>query len=117
MMYNAINITARKIDGMTLTLNLTPDEAEHLEREANRRGMDTASLVQSLLPVWFPQKYSRTPLEEAMTLYNAHLLSFETAAKLAGLSAQAFLDALGQAGVSPFQYTADDVFADVQAQQ
>lgn len=100
---------------MTLTLDLTLEEAARLESEAMRRGMDSASLLRGLLPALIPQTQKRTLLDEALLLYEARLLSFEIAAKLAGISAQAFLDALGRAGISPFGYTADDVFADVKA--
>ena len=100
---------------MTLTLDLTPDEAAPLESEATRRGLDSASLLRGLLPVLLPKSQKRTDLDEALTLYEARLLSLGTAAKLAGMSSQKFLEALGRANISPFGYTAEDVFADVGA--
>lgn len=50
----------------------------------------------------------------AVALYDARLLSQGKAAGLAQLSRAAFLEALGAAHVSPFQYDADEVLADAE---
>ena len=48
----------------------------------------------------------------AVALYDARLVSQGKAAVLAGLSRAAFIDALGQYGITPFQYDADEILAD-----
>lgn len=55
----------------------------------------------------------RTPLEDAMTLYDLRVVSLGIAARIANVSHSEFIDALGRAGVSVFQYGADEVFAEV----
>lgn len=50
----------------------------------------------------------------AVALVDARLLSQGRAARLAGLSRAAFLDAMGAAHVSPFQYDVDEVLADAE---
>ncbi len=47
-------------------------------------------------------------LAAAVKWYELRRVSQERAAKIAGLSRTEFLAALGQFGVSPFQYTAQD---------
>jgi predicted HTH domain antitoxin len=48
-------------------------------------------------------------LAAAVKWYELRRVSQERAAKIAGLSRTEFLAALGQFGVSPFQYTAEEV--------
>ena len=48
-------------------------------------------------------------LAAAVKWYELRRVSQERAAKIAGLSRTEFLVALGQFGVSPFQYTAEEV--------
>ena len=48
-------------------------------------------------------------LAAAVKWYELRRVSQERAAKIAGLSRTNFLAALGQFGVSPFQYTAEEV--------
>jgi predicted HTH domain antitoxin len=55
----------------------------------------------------------RTPLEDAMTLYDLHVVSLGIAARIANVSISEFIDALGRAGISIFQYTSEEVLAEV----
>lgn len=55
----------------------------------------------------------RTPLEDAMTLYDLRVVSLGIAARIANVSHSEFIDALGSSGLSVFQYSADEVFAEV----
>jgi predicted HTH domain antitoxin len=48
------------------------------------------------------------PVEEAIALYEARAVTQGQAAALAGVSRAEFIDALGRAGVSPFQYSAEE---------
>ena len=50
----------------------------------------------------------------AVALYDARMVSQGKAAQIAGLSRAAFIDALGRHGVSPFQYDADEVLAELE---
>ena len=49
----------------------------------------------------------------AIELYAEELVSQEIAARIAGLSRSQFLEVLSRAGVSPFQYTADELHEDL----
>jgi predicted HTH domain antitoxin len=61
-----------------------------------------------------PQDFARElRLVAAVKWYELKMLSQERAAQVAGLSRAEFLLALGRFGVSPFQYGADEVLADV----
>ena len=51
-------------------------------------------------------------LRLSVALFDAALLSNGNAAKMAGLSRVAFLGALGQFDVTPFQYDAEEILAD-----
>jgi len=57
--------------------------------------------------------YRRTPLEEAMTLYDLRVVSLGIAARIAKVSVSEFIDALGRAGVPVFQYNPEEVLAEV----
>ncbi|MFN0062077.1 MAG: UPF0175 family protein [Myxococcaceae bacterium] len=57
-----------------------------------------------------PQGFTRElRLAAAVKWYELRLLSQGRAAEVAGLSRAEFLDALGRFGVTPFQYSADEV--------
>lgn len=57
-----------------------------------------------------PENFTRElRLAAAVKWYELGRISQERAAKIAGLSRAEFLAALGQFGVSPFQYTATEV--------
>jgi predicted HTH domain antitoxin len=53
-------------------------------------------------------------LAAAMKLYELRRLSSGAAAELAGIPRVLFLEKLGEYGVSPFQYSADELAADVE---
>lgn len=55
----------------------------------------------------------RTPLEDAMTLYDLRVVSLGAAARIAGVSVSHFIDALGRAGIPLIQYGAGEVLAEV----
>ena len=57
----------------------------------------------------------RSPLEGAMTLFDLEVVSLEVGARIAGVSQREFLDALGQAGISALQYSAEEAFAEAKA--
>lgn len=48
----------------------------------------------------------------AVALYDAQVVSQGRAAQLAGLSRAAFIDALGRYGVTPFQYTVEEILVE-----
>lgn len=54
-------------------------------------------------------------LAAAVKWFELGRLSQGRAAEIAGLSRAAFLEALGRFGVSPFQYTADEVVAEARS--
>lgn len=54
-------------------------------------------------------------LAAAVKWYEMGRLSQGRAAEIAGVNRAEFLEALGRFGVSPFQYTADEVIAEAEA--
>lgn len=57
-----------------------------------------------------PEDFARElRLAAAVKWYELRKLSQERAASIAGISRAEFLDALGRFGVSPFQYSADEL--------
>jgi predicted HTH domain antitoxin len=66
-------------------------------------------------PLSLAEISARTPLEDAMTLYDYRVVSLGIAARIANVSQSEFIDALGQAGISVFQYGPEEVLADVAA--
>lgn len=60
-----------------------------------------------------PEAFARDfRLAAAVKWYELRQVSQERAAEIAGLSRAEFIDALGRFGVSPFQYTADEIAAE-----
>lgn len=55
-------------------------------------------------------------LAAAIKWYELGRLSQSKAAEIAGLSRTEFFDALGRYGVTPFQYDADEVIAEVRGE-
>jgi predicted HTH domain antitoxin len=55
----------------------------------------------------------RTPLQDALTLYDLRVVSLGIAARIAGVSVSEFIEALGRAGIPVFQYSAEEVLAEV----
>jgi predicted HTH domain antitoxin len=53
-------------------------------------------------------------LAAAVQWYESRRISQAKAAEIAGLSRAEFLQALGQLGISPFQYSADEVIQEAQ---
>ena len=58
---------------------------------------------------------ARTPLRDAVTLYDMGVVSLGIAAQIADVSVSEFIDALNQAGVSVIQYSAEEVLAEAAA--
>jgi predicted HTH domain antitoxin len=57
-----------------------------------------------------PAEFARElRMAAAAKWYEMRLVSQERAARIAGLSRAEFLSTLGRFGVSPFQYTADEI--------
>ena len=56
---------------------------------------------------------SEMRLAAAVKWYEMHQISQAMGAEIAGLSRSEFLTALGRFGVSPFQYDADEIVAEV----
>ena len=57
-----------------------------------------------------PESFARDlRLAAAVKWYELKAVSQERAARIAGVSRTQFVDALGRFGVSPFQYTADEI--------
>lgn len=57
-----------------------------------------------------PDNFARElRLAAAVKWYELRAVSQERAATIAGLSRAEFIDALGRFGVSPFQYTAEEI--------
>jgi predicted HTH domain antitoxin len=62
-----------------------------------------------------PENFTRElRLAAAVKWYELRRVTQERAAKIAGLSRAEFLAALGQFGVSPFQYTAEEVLEEAE---
>ncbi len=62
-----------------------------------------------------PEEFARElRLAAAAKWYELKVLSQERAAKVAGLSRAEFLAALGRFGVSPFQYTAEEIIEEAE---
>jgi predicted HTH domain antitoxin len=62
-----------------------------------------------------PENFARElRLAAAVKWYELKLVSQERAAKVAGISRAEFLGALGRFGVTPFQYTADEIIEEAE---
>jgi len=62
-----------------------------------------------------PEDFARElRLAAAVKWYELRQISQERAASIAGLSRAEFLDALGRFGVSPFQYSAEEIVEEVE---
>ena len=62
-----------------------------------------------------PENFARElHLAAAVKWYELKMLSQERAAKVAGLSRAEFLGVLGRFGVSPFQYTAEEIIEEAE---
>jgi predicted HTH domain antitoxin len=62
-----------------------------------------------------PQDFARElRLAAAVKWYELKILSQERASSVAGLSRAEFLGALGRFGVSPFQYTAEEIIEEAE---
>lgn len=103
---------------------LTRDVLDEMNTEDIGRGRYLLLLLQTMValsnanggrPYTFEELNRRSRLEDAITLYRLQVVSTGTAARIAQVSRSAFLDALGKAGVSAFQYSAEDVLAEVNA--
>src|SRR5438045_3673115 len=64
-------------------------------------------------PLAPPELAGRTPLEDAITLYDLGVVSLGIAARIAHVSVSDYIAALGRAGMSVFEYTADEVLGAV----
>jgi hypothetical protein len=70
-------------------------------------------------PLTLAELSRRTPLEDAMALYDLRVVSLGSAARIAGyprsgwMSVSEFIAALGQAGIPVFQYGPEEVLAEV----
>jgi hypothetical protein len=70
-------------------------------------------------PLTLAELSRRTPLEDAMTLYDLRVVSLGSAARIAGyprsgwMSVSEFIAALGRAGIPVFQYSPEEVLAEV----
>jgi len=62
-----------------------------------------------------PEEFVREMrLAAAVKWYEQERISQSKAAEIAGVTRSEFLDALGRYGVSPFQYTAEEIIGEVQ---
>jgi predicted HTH domain antitoxin len=68
-----------------------------------------------------PTHTASEPMSEresvAVELYAQELVSQDIAARIAGLSRSKFLEVLSRAGISPFQYTAEELQEDLRRVQ
>ncbi|HZP80518.1 MAG TPA: UPF0175 family protein [Chthonomonadaceae bacterium] len=85
---------------MTVILELKPEVEARLQAQADAKGMSVEDFLQTLVE----RVLSPIPVEEAIALYTARSVTQGQAAALAGLSRAEFIEALGKAGVSVFQY-------------
>lgn len=88
-----------------MKVELTQEQERIVREIARQKGIRPEDAARLMLECAFTP--TLTP-EQAMALYAARAVSQGRAAELAGLSRAAFLEALAAAGVSPFQYTAEE---------
>lgn len=79
--------------------------------------IDMPRTVLSVLRQEAPQFAAEMRIAAAIKWYEMELVSQSKAAEIAGLPRAEFLNALSRFGVSPFQYDADELIAEVAREQ
>lgn len=90
---------------MSITVDLSDILEERLRARAASAGVPLDAFVRSLLEAGL----APVPLADAVRLYSERKVSQGQAAAMAGVSRAELIEALSRAGVSPFQYSADEV--------
>ena len=94
---------------MTLTIEVPAGVAGRLEAQAASSGLSLERYAAQLLESSAPA----ISLDDAIRLHAAGKVSQGQGAALAGVSRAEFLDALSRAGITPFQYTAEEIIEEV----
>jgi len=85
-------------------LNLDPGVETRLQAKAHAEGMPVENYLKRLIE----SSLTPIPLEEAIARYTSRSITQGQAAALAGVSRSEFITALGKAGISVFQYSAEE---------
>jgi len=92
----------------TVSMRLSDDTLEELDRIAQREGRDRSSVIRELLS----RGIQMDKIDHAVELYKARKVTTWRAATVAGVSLYEFLDLLDERGVE-FQYTLKELEEDL----
>jgi predicted HTH domain antitoxin len=117
---NKLDMLTVLTQAFTLTQPLLKDAAQQNVRVESYlltliRSMTALANPPSMSPSSDSGDYQQSLLNNAIRLYDLRIVSLGTAAQLAGVSQAEFIDALAKAGVSVFQYGAEEILAEAEA--
>jgi predicted HTH domain antitoxin len=105
----------------SMTVRLPEEKLDRLRQAASAQRKSANALIEDAIDAYLPQLSDRTRagisddlpadlrLSLAMRLYDERKVSQSAGAEIAGMTRSRFIDALGRAGISAVQYSAEEI--------